>query len=188
MCREPCSQASPQRRSRSGRLRRGRQPSALFPSPAPAPMLPSVAGGVRRSERRAPMLRRCRWGPKDRKAGTNAPSVAGETRRSEDRQGTAPSGRVLAGKCPCRSALRRKHLCESVTETSFAGSPLAGASSAGSARAGGFSRERPCGRVPAKAPRKVPRKAPRVCPGSYCFGFGCAGRWLSSSSAASSAR
>lgn len=180
------AKASPQRRSRSGRLRRGRQPSALFPSPAPAPMLPSVAGGVRRSERRAPMLRRCRWGPKDRKAGTNATSVAGETRRSEDRQGTAPSGRVLAGKCPCRSALRRKHSCESVTETSFAGSPLAGASSAGSARAGGFSRERPCGRVPAKAPRKVPRKAPRVCPGSYCFG--CAGRWLSSSSAASSAR
>ena len=214
MCRRPCSQASPQRqaaqrrsrrgrlrrgrlrrgRLRRGRLRRGRQLSALFPSPAPAPMLSSVAGGVRRSERRAPMLRRCRWGPKDRKAGTNAPSVAGETRRSEDRQGTAPSGRVLAGKCPCRSALRRKHLCESVTETSFAGSPLAGASfagsplagasSAGSARAGGFSRERPCGRVPAK----VPRKAPRVCPGSYCFGFGCAGRWLSSSSAASSAR
>ena len=131
---------------------------------------------------------RCRRGPKVRKAGANAPSVAGETRRSEDRQGTAPSGRVLAGKCPCRSALRRKHLCESVTETSFAGSPLAGASSAGSARVGGFSRERPCGRVPAKAPRKVPRKAPRVCPGSYCFGFGCAGRWLSSSSAASSAR
>ena len=141
---------------------------------------------------------RCRRGPKDRKAGTNAPSVADETRRSEDRQGTAPSGRVLAGKCPCRSVLRRKHLCESVTETSFAGSPLAGASFAGSplagasfagsARAGGFSRERPCGRVPAKAPRKVPRKAPRVCPGSYCFGFGCAGRWLSSSSAASSAR
>ena len=203
MCRRPCSQASPQRqaaqrrsrrgrlrrgRLRRGRLRRGRQLSALFPSPAPAPMLSSVAGGVRRSERRAPMLRRCRWGPKDRKAGTNAPSVAGETRRSEDRQGTAPSGRVLAGKCPCRSALRRKHSCESVTETSFAGSPLAGASSAGSARAGGFSRERPCGRVPAKAPRKVPRKAPRVCPGSYCFGFGCAGRWLSSSSAASSAR
>lgn len=193
MCREPCSQASPQRqaaqrRSRRGRLRRGRQLSALFPSPAPAPMLSSVAGGVRRSERRAPMLRRCRWGPKDRKAGTNATSVADETRRSEDRQGTAPSGRVLAGKCPCRSALRRKHSCESVTETSFAGSHLAGASSAGSARAGGFSRERPCGRVPAKAPRKVPRKAPRVCPGSYCFGFGCAGRWLSSSSAASSAR
>ena len=208
MCRRPCSQASPQRqaaqrrsrrgRLRRGRLRRGRQLSALFPSPAPAPMLSSVAGGVRRSERRAPMLRRCRWGPKDRKAGTNAPSVADETRRSEDRQGTAPSGRVLAGKCPCRSVLRRKHLCESVTETSFAGSPLAGASFAGSplagasfagsARAGGFSRERPCGRVPAKAPRKVPRKAPRVCPGSYCFGFGCAGRWLSSSSAASSAR
>lgn len=130
---------------------------------------------------------RCRWGPKDRKAGTNAPSVADETRRSEDRQGTAPSGRVLAGKCPCRSALRRKHLCESVTETSFAGSPLAGASSAGSARAGGFSRERPCGRVPAKAPRVRPQSAPGV-PGSYCFGFGCAGRWLSSSSAASSAR
>ena len=141
------------------------QPSALFPSPAPAPMLSSVAGGVRRSERRAPMLRRCRWGPKDRKAGTNAPSVADETRRSEDRQGTAPSGRVLAGKCPCRSALRREPPCRSVLR-----------------------RERPCGRVPAKAPRKVPRKAPRVCPGSYCFGFGCAGRWLSSSSAASSAR
>ena len=131
---------------------------------------------------------RCRRGPKVRKAGANAPSVADETRRSEDRQGTAPSGRVLAGKCPCRSALRRKHLCESVTETSFAGSPPLqerpppGApvreGSRGSARAGGFPRKRP-GCAP---------KAPRVCPGSYCFGFGCAGRWLSSSSAASSAR
>ena len=118
-----------------------------------------VAGGVRRTERRAPML----------------PSVAGETRRSEDRQGTAPSGRVLAGKCPCRSALRRKHSCESVTETSFAGSPLAGASSAGSARVGGFSRERPCGRVLAGAPVRegsrgsaraggFPRKRPGKCP------------------------
>ena len=193
MCRRPCSQASPQRqaaqrrsrrgrlrrgRLRRGRLRRGRQLSALFPSPAPAPMLSSVAGGVRRSERRAPMLRRCRWGPKDRKAGTNAPSVAGETRRSEDRQGTAPSGRVLAGKCPCRSALRRKHSCESVTETSFAGSTYARAlrkrpspgaplqerpppgapvreGSRGSARAGGFPRKRP-GKCPEKRPGCAP--------------------------------
>lgn len=123
---------------------------------------------------------RCRRGPKVRKAGANAPSlpVGSEgpkgghqcyvrCRRNpsvEDRQGTAPSGRVLAGKCPCRSALRRKHLCESVTETSFAGSPLAGASSAGSARAGGFSRERPCGRVPAKAPRVCPEKRPGCAP------------------------
>lgn len=119
---------------------------------------------------------RCRRGPKVRKAGVNAPSlpVGSEgpkgghqcyvrCRRNpsvEDRQGTAPSGRVLAGKCPCRSALRRKHLCESVTETSFAGSPLAGASSAGSARAGGFSRERP-GCAP-KAPPKRPGSAPEA--------------------------
>ena len=184
MCRRPCSQASPQRqaaqrrsrrgRLRRGRLRRGRQLSALFPSPTPAPMLSSVAGGVRRSERRAPMLRRCRWGPKDRKAGTNATSVAGETRRSEDRQGTAPSGRVLAGKRPSPEALMRERYGNVLRREPPCRSVLR--------------RERPCGRVPAKAPRKVPRKAPRVCPGSYCFGFGCAGRWLSSSSAASSAR
>ena len=130
-----------------------------------------VAGGVRRTERRAPMLRPLPTKPVGPRTGRGLPHPGGSLRES---------------------ALRRKHSCESVTETSFAGSPLAGASSAGSARAGGFSRERPCGRVPAKAPRKaprkVPRKAPRVCPGSYCFGFGCAGRWLSSSSAASSAR
>ena len=138
---------------------------------------------------------RCRWDPKDRKAGANAPSlpVGSEGPKGGHqcyvRCRRNPSVRGPAGDCPIRegpcgkvplqerpspealmreryvNVLRREPPCRSVLR-----------------------RERPCGRVPAKAPRKVPRKAPRVCPGSYCFGFGCAGRWLSSSSAASSAR
>ncbi len=138
---------------------------------------------------------RCRRGPKVRKAGANAPSlpVGSEGPKGGHqcyvRCRRNPSVREPARDCPIRegpcgkvplqerpspealmrerygNVLRREPPCRSVLR-----------------------RERPCGRVPAKAPRKVPRKAPRVCPGSYCFGFGCAGRWLSSSSAASSAR
>ena len=193
-----------------GRLRRGRQPSALFPSPAPAPRLTSVAGGTRRSERRAPMLRplpvgskgpkggrRCsvrrRRNPKFRKAGANAPSLPVGPVGPRTGRRLPPSGRVFAGKCPCGSvlhrecpcgnALRREPPCRSVLRRERpCGRVLAGApvreGSRGSARAGEFPRKRP-GCAP---------KAPRVCPGSYCFDFGCAERWLSSSSAASSAR
>ena len=157
---------------------------------------------------------RCRRGPKVRKAGANAPSLPVG---SEGPKGGHQCSRPLPAKpVGPRTGRGLPHPGGSLRESALAGAPFAGSTHAralrkrpspgaplqerpppgapvwegsrGSARAGGFSRERPCGRVPAKAPRKVPRKAPRVCPGSYCFGFGCAGRWLSSSSAASSAR
>ena len=131
---------------------------------------------------------RCRRNPSVRGPAGGSPHPGGSLRES------ALAGAPFAGSTHAR-ALRKRPSPESA---------LTEAPSAGSARAGGFSRERPCGRVPAKAPvregsrgsasesaRKRPGcapKAPRVCPGSYCFGFGCAERWLSSSSAASSAR
>ena len=156
---------------------------------------------------------RCRRGPKVRKAGANAPSlpVGSEgpkgghqcyvrCRRNPSVRGPAgdcpiregPCGKVPLQERPSPEALMRERYVNVLRRERPCGRVLAGApvreGSRESARAGGFPRKRPCGRVPAKAPRKVPRKAPRVCPGSYCFGFGCAGRWLSSSSAASSAR
>ena len=135
---------------------------------------------------------RCRRGPKVRKAGANAPSlpVGSEGPKGGHqcyvRCRRNPSVRGPAGDCPIRegpcgkvplqerpspealmreryvNVLRREPPCRSVLR-----------------------RERPCGRVPAKAPRVRPQAPPKR-PGSYCFG--CAGRWLSSSSAASSAR
>ena len=140
-----------------------------------------VAGGVRRTERRAPMLRPLPTKPVGPRTGRGLPHPGGSLRES------ALAGAPFAGSTHARALRKRPSPGATLQERPPPGAPVR-EGSRGSARAGGFSRERPCGRVPAKAPRKVPRKAPRVCPGSYCFGFGCAGRWLSSSSAASSAR
>ena len=141
---------------------------------------------------------RCRRGPKVRKAGANAPSLpVGSEGPKGGHQCSVrcrrnPSVRGPAGDCPIRkgpcgkvplqerpspealmreryvNVLRREPPCRSVLR-----------------------RERPCGRVLAGAPvregsRESAPGAPPKRPGSYCFG--CAGRWLSSSSAASSAR
>ena len=123
---------------------------------------PSVAGGVRRSERRAPMLS----------------SVAGGVRRSEDRQEAAPIREGPCGKVPLR---KRPSSGVPLRKRPSPGAPLQERPPPGAPV-----REGSRGSAPESA-RKRP-EAPRVRPGGYCFGFGCAGRWLSSSSAASSAR
>ena len=145
---------------------------------------PSVAGGVQRSERRAPMLRPSPAEPEVPKGGRQCSVVAGGTRRSEDRQEAAPIREGLCGKVPLRKRpssgvplRKRPSPGAPLQERPPPGAPVR-EGSRGSARAGEFPRKRP-GCAP---------KAPRVCPGSYCFDFGCAERWLSSSSAASSAR
>ena len=133
---------------------------------------------------------RCRWGPKDRKAGTNAPSVAGGVRRTERR---APMLRPLPTKpVGPRTGRGLPHPGGSLRESALAGAPFAGSTyaralrkrpspgaplqerpppgapvregSRGSARAGGFPRKRP-GKCPEKRPGCAPEAIASGVPG-----------------------
>ena len=130
-----------------------------------------VAGGVRRTERRAPMLRRCRWGPKDRKAGANAPSlptkpVGPRTGRGLPHPGgslreSALAGAPFAGSTYARALRKRPSPGAPLQERPPPGAPVR-EGSRGSARAGGF-------------PRKCPEKRPGCAPEAIASASGVPG-------------